>query len=237
MNSLLLWLLLSLSLTDISGTWRETSRKAPGGRDIPFTDTTFYEFKVGNQWLRGRPNGYQYRGVYKIENNKLDLGLQRYDIVSMDDQKLVLEDVGGRYTFEKYSLSNAGIKDGMDASGSSERAQAPQELKTLASLKDVTGKWQPFKRTSAKTLEKVDYTRLIKTFVVYEKPRDGKLGEIYGGMDPGTVPSWYIESYQKGILSAARKDGTDRRNIRIVSYKDGELIFQEGPLTYFLKQF
>lgn len=237
MNQLLLWLLLSMSLGDLSGHWRETSRTTPKGIDIPFTDTTFYEFKVGNQWLRGRPNGYQYRGVYKLENNQLDLGVQRYEIVSRDERKMVLKDVGGVYTYERYTPGFADLKDGMDASGSSGRAQTESEMQPLASLSDITGKWQPFKRTSSRTLDKVDYNRQIKAFVVYGQPQDGKLGEIYGGMDPVNVPTWYIESYRKGTLTAARKDGSDRRTLQVISYKDGELIFREDPVTYFLKQF
>lgn len=237
MNSFLLWLLLSLSLTDLTGHWRETSRVSKSGQAVPLTDTTFYEFLVGNQWLRGRVNSFQYRGVYKLENNKLDLGVQSFDIVRMDDRKMVLKDELGQYTFERYTPATAGLKDGMDASASTGRAYEPSELEPVKSLSAVKGKWQPFKRTSARTLDKVDYNRQIKAFVVYDKPQEGRLGEIYGGMDPANVPTWYIESYKKGVLSATRKDGSDRRTIKVLSFKDGELIFVEDPVTYFLKQF
>jgi|GEM_PF-940780 len=236
MNTFIFLLLLSLSNTNITGYWREVGRSTPSGTPVSFTDTTFYEFKIGNEWLRGRSNSFQYRGVYKLDDKTLDLGVEQFKIISMSDNKMVLQSPEAQYTLVRYQPPVIDPAKANRHDASTGRAYDETTYRPVSNLKAIAGKWQPFKRTSAQTLQKVDYKTLIKTFVIYKAPVNGKMGEVYATLDPNDAPSWYIESFHKNEVTAVGKDG-NRRTIRVLSFKDDILILQEGPITYFLKQF
>ena len=55
-----------------------------------------------------------------------------------------------------------------------------------------------------------------------------------GGVVAATQPSWKIARYNAGIIYCT---GRDERQLKVLQCRNGELIVQEGILTYFFKQF
>src|SRR4051794_11255782 len=84
---------------DLTGTWKESRRISPRKERLDFTDTTYYEFLIGNEYTTQRRTGFMYKGTYKATKTTLDFGMRFYTVLEMSNNRMVLKDDGGSYEF------------------------------------------------------------------------------------------------------------------------------------------
>lgn len=229
----LLFLLLMLSsftaycgdkVVHLFGKWKETKRMKPDKTEISYKDTIHLQFLVGNEYVYQKQGGFIYRGTYKVNGNDLDMGARGYTILERKPNKMVLQDDGGIYQFE------------IDNTVTTAASQLPKETPPapVGSIDQMMGHWSVYKRTSDKTLQQVDYTRVLKMIDITGGSSDGKLGYLYATRDADNAPSWYASSYQGQVLYC---DGKDKRQFKVLKCQDNELIMEEDGMTYFFKRF
>lgn len=205
----------------LSGKWREVKRTMEG-YNKEFADTIKVDFLEGQEYTWMKKGGFIYRGTYKIEGKILDMGSRVFTIVSQKDNKLVLRDDDAVYDFEPYTEAAPSV--------------LPEEAAPVAveDRGEIVGRWDVFKRTSATTQKKIDYTTLVKSVVIFETKDDaGNWGYVAASSDPLSVPSWQVDRFENGTLYCK---GKSQRSFQ-VSKSGAQLILKEGPMTYFLKQF
>ncbi len=208
---------------DVIGHWHEVERLGLNGKKVNYNDTIFMEFKVGNEYIWQKKNGFIYRHTYKIENGNLDMGMRYFTILEFKKNKrLVLKDQQGTYTFEPYTPTSQIVP-----------GKAPETYAPVTSISQMVGTWDKFKGTSSATTQQIDYTRTVKKVEVFSSPQDGKLGYIYAGRD-GSQASWYIESFSNQTLYC---NGKDRRQFKVLKAANNELIIEGEGFTYFLRKF
>lgn len=207
----------------LSGSWKETKRSNHAGQSMAFKDTILIDFLVGQEYTWMKAGGFIYRGTYKIENGALDMGSRYFTIVDRNKKRLILKDQGATYEFSPYQAPPR------------TRLEAEPPPAPVTSLSGLEGKWSVFKRTGAATQKEIDYTTLVKSLMIYEKPDSkGAIGDVSGGKDAKDAPSWYIVRFEKGILYC---DGKSSRQFEVIKGDPKELIIKEGDITYFFKQF
>ena len=217
---------------DLMGSWMEARRISPGKAPLDYTDTTYYDFMIGNEYTTQRKNGFMYRGTYKTTPGTLDLGMRMYNIVEMSPNRMLLKDDGGTYEFVRYT-KRPPAEDNTAAIGK-ERAYQPDLRREPVRAQDLSGKWDVYKRTSSETLPEIDYTRILRSLDI--KVIGGKVeGTVASAKDMDGAPSWKIVSYDAGILRCTGPRGD--RMLKVLKASDGELIIQEEPVTYFFKHF
>lgn len=217
---------------DLTGSWKEARRVSPRGEALDYTDTTYYDFLIGNEYTMKRKNAFMYRGTYKANPGRVDLGMRAYNVVEMSPSRMILRDDAGSYQFVRYEKQPE--TEDNSAASSSGRAMKPEVAAGRVSLNDLYGKWEVFKRTSSTTLSEVDYNHIVQ--IIELKPRGGDtLGTIAAARDRDGLPAWKITRYDNGTLHATGPKGA--RQLKVVSLRDGELIVQEDVYTYFFKQF
>ncbi|OJW82124.1 MAG: hypothetical protein BGO69_16135 [Bacteroidetes bacterium 46-16] len=222
--------LLSLAIygesKDITGDWKEVKRmSAKTGTSIAYTDTMFFRFMSGNEYVSQKKGGFIYKGTYKMENNTLDMGARFYTILKHTKTTLKLKDDGGIYEFVMYTP-----QDGM--------SKLPDEPKA-APVTDITqmkGHWSEFKRTSDHTIQEIDYQRLIKMMDIFTHFEDGNWGYVFATRDADNNPSWHIDSYdsKSQVLHCS---GRDSRDLKVMKCQDNELVLEEKGITYFFRRF
>ena len=151
------------------------------------TDTIYFQFLTGNEYVWQKAKGFIYRGSYKMENNSLDIGMRQFTILEHKGKKLVLKDEGGIYEFVPGGPANQMVA-----------GAEPEKYKPVTSINQMVGQWDKFKGTSKTTQQQIDYTRAVKKIEIFSSPQDGKLGYIYAGRDGENMPSWYVESFSNG---------------------------------------
>lgn len=211
---------------DITGDWREVKRvRAKNGTTIDFTDTMFFRFMGGNEYVSQKKGGFIYKGTYKMENNTLDMGSRFYTILKHTKTHLKLQDDAGIYEFELYSPNEA-------------TASLPKEPKAqpVSDIMQMKGHWSEFKRTSDHTIQEVDYQRLIKMMDIFTHFEDGNWGYVFATRDADNNPSWHIDSYDSKT-QVLHCSGRDSRDLHVIKCQDNELVLEEKGITYFFRSF
>jgi hypothetical protein len=215
---------------DLTGSWKEVRRETRDGKATVFDDTTYYDFLIGNEYTTQRRNQFMYRGTYKTTPGTLDLGMRMYNVLSWSPNQIVLKDDGGTYQFVRYT--KAPERENNAAASSSGRGPEHNAAPEPVSLGALKGRWDVFKRTSSTTLPEIDYKRIIRSIEL--RPGQDTLGLVYASDDLNNRPSWKIDRYEDNVLYCS---GKSARSLKVLRCKDGELIVQEGVITYFFKRF
>lgn len=219
---------------DIKGSWKETARMGRDKAPIAYTDTMYTDFLIGNEYTTGRKTGFLYKGTYKVTEGSLDLGMRMYIITERGPSRLVLKDDVGFYVWERYQKPDPTVENST-AAGSGNRGHSETSYDGKAvSIGQLRGKWEVFKRTSAETLPEINYKILLHTINVKgANPADSS--GIYSASDPTVKPGWYITRYDDNVIYCSGPTG--KRQLKVLKCADGELIIEEGAITYFFKQF
>lgn len=219
---------------DITGNWKETTRMARDKKSIAFTDTMFTDFMIGNEFITGRSTGFKYKGTFKVSNESLDMGMRMYTITERTPSRMVLKDDAGFYVWEKYTKADPSVENsGAAASGSRGHQETNLDGGPVA-FSQLKGKWEVFKRTSSETLPEVNYKMLLHTLDIKGERAEDSSG-IYAAADPTRNPGWFITGYANNVIHC--KGPTGERELNVLKCEFGELIVQEGSVTYFFKQF
>lgn len=219
-------------MIDLTGSWKEVRRISLRQEALDYTDTTFYDFLIGNEYTTQRKNSFMYRGTYKLTPGQLDLGMRAFSVVEMSNDKLMLKDDAGTYKFVRYTKLPATEDNSAAASGG--RAYKEDASGGTPSLGQISGKWEVYKRTSSTTLSSIDYITIVQMIEVKRRSGD-TIGVVAAAKDMDGKPSWKITRYENGVLYCTGAKGA--RQLKILSAKPDELIVQEEPVTYFFKQF
>ena len=206
--------------------WREIKRMSPDSAVHAFTDTLFLAFRPHDSFMyRNTSTGFVYRGGYTISDDSLlDLGTDRYRIVSKTPVKLVLTNQRGIFEL------------GVDNSDTVKQIVIEKEEKILpvTDIDQMIGRWTVYKRGSDGPTT-IEVEKNIRSVFVTGPSTEGKLGFIYGGADADNNPSWYIKSL--GADQFLDCDGKGPRNIKVVKCQKGEMILEESGIRYYCKQF
>lgn len=209
--------------TALSGKWKETSRSDRNGKYLSFKDTIHIDFLLGQEYTWMKKGGFIYRGTYKLEHGRLDLGSRVFTLVEHTSGKIVLRDQEATYEFAPYQELPRETIEQETYPGS------------VSSMRGLDGYWSVFKRTSATTQKEIDYTTLVKSLMLYENPdANGHIGYVSGGKDSKENPSWHIEKFENSILYC---NGKTPRLFEVLKADKKELVIKEGEITYFLKRF
>lgn len=219
---------------DLTGNWKEQRRISVRGEALDYTDTTYYDFMVGNEYTVQRKNGFMFRGTYKATPGIVDLGMRSYNVVEMSANRMILKDDGGSYQFVRYDKA-AMMAENNGAAASGERAYKPEIAAEPVKLSQLSGKWEVYKRTSSTTLPEIDYTKIVQVIELRQRGGD-TLGTVASSKDMEGKPTWKITRYDNSILYCTSA-GRGPRQLKVISCRDGELIVQEDVFTYFFKQF
>lgn len=219
---------------DVLGSWKETSRMGRNKAMIAFTDTMFTDFMIGNEYITGRMSGFRYKGTYKVSESVLDIGMRFYTITEFKPGRMVLKDDAGFYVWEKYDKADPSVENSGAAGSGSRGHQETNFDGGPVAFSQLKGRWEVFKRTSSETLPEVNYKVLLHTLDIKGDRLQDSSG-IYAAADPTRIPGWYITRYDDNIIHCKGPDG--ERKLKVLKCADGELIIQEGTLTYFFKQF
>lgn len=212
-----------------TGSWKEVRRSDVSGKAIPYTDTLRVQFKVGNEYLWMRPNAFQYRGTYTVSGNMLDLGIRTLQVITATKEKLVLKDEGGTYELARYEEGT--MREDNTAAANGDRAKTSVEAIGIRNPAQLQGTWEVYKRTNSGAKEAIDYSRILRKLVIGS---GGTNGSIFSAEDALNKPSWTIERVADNTIYCK---GRDARMLKVLSAGNGELILQEGTVTYFFKQF
>ncbi|MBS1772705.1 MAG: hypothetical protein JST82_07590 [Bacteroidetes bacterium] len=207
---------------DLQGNWREVSRMN-GKSYVTYTDTIFIEFLKNNEYVWQKSGGFIYRGTFKNEAGALDMGMRYFNIISQDNNTLVLKDDAGTYEFRRYTPAV-----------NSPQAKRQEVYAPVNSVQQMAGHWSVFKRTNATKVNDIDYTRQLKWVDFYNAPQDGKWGAFCAQRDADQAPSWFVENYSNQTVYL---NGKDRRQFHVIKCENNELIMEENGTTYYFKQF
>lgn len=216
---------------DLTGSWKETARSTAAQQPVAYTDTIRIDFLVGNEYTWGKANSFIYRGTYQVNGQTIEMGARVYTVVENTKDKIKLKDDDGLHEFSRYEKAET-TTDNSNAR-SSDRAQVKDEYNGVKAFSELAGKWQVYKRTSAVPQKTIDYTTIVKS-VSFSSGKEGEQGRIYAAKDPEGKPSWYVDRFRDNILYCK---GRSDRSFKVLKCAGGELILQEGDMTYFFKQF
>jgi len=219
---------------EVMGSWKETSRTGRDKAAIPFTDTMYTDFLIGNEYTTGRKTGFLYKGTYKVTAGTLDLGMRMYNITEASPKRLMLQDDGGYYVWERYEKADPRIENSTAAASGSRGHQESEFTDQPVSMGQLKGKWEVFKRTSSETMPEINYKKLLHTLDIKGGSAADSSG-VYAAADPNRNPGWYITRYDNNTIYCSGAGGS--RELKVLKCADGELIIQEGIVTYFFKQF
>lgn len=216
---------------NLIGSWKETARSTADKQPVPYTDTIRIDFLVGNEYTWGKANSFIYRGTYKVKDKTLELGARVYTITSAAGDQLLLQDDAGLHEFSRYKKASTATDNSHARSG--DRAQMQDEYNGVKEFRQLVGNWQVYKRTSAVQQKAIDYATIVKS-VSFSSGKDGEQGRIFAAKDPEGAPSWYVDRFKDNTLYCK---GKGDRTFKVLKCAGGELILQEGDMTYFFKQF
>jgi hypothetical protein len=208
---------------ELTGNWREISRRNINNRYINFSDTILIDFLQGNEYVWHKKGSFIYRGTYIKDANTIDIGMRYFNIISNEGNYLVLSDGTGIYEFEYY------IPDPYDPGVIKPEVYAP-----VHNIQQMAGHWSVFKRTSTYRPNEIDYTRQLKMVDFYSHQEDGAWGDFFSQRDADNAPSWYVEHYANQTVYL---NGRDRREFHVIKCEDNELIMESEGVTYYFRQF
>lgn len=220
------------SARELSGAWKEAARSGPSGT-IAFTDTMRVQFLIGNEYTWSKPMGFIYRGTYKLSDKALDMGSRYYTIVKMEDDRMVLSDKQGQYTFVRDREAGTARSDQSAASHGDRATTGTAYSGPPRSIDALMGKWEVYKRTASEVQKTIDYSRQLRV-IELKKNDGGEQGLVFAANDMQNKPSWYMDRYEDGTIYCK---GRDARQLKVLHLADGELVIGEGDVTYFFKQF
>lgn len=221
------------SARELSGAWKETARSGSGGSAIAFTDTMRIQFLIGNEYTWSKPMGFIYRGTYKLSDKALDMGSRYYTIVEMKDDRMILSDKGGQYTFVRDTDAPRADQSAASHGDRASHASDGGYSGPPRSIGALMGKWEVYKRTASEVQKTIDYSRQLRV-IELKKNDGGEQGLVFAANDMQNKPSWYMERYEDGTIYCK---GRDARQLKVLHLANGELVIGEGDVTYFFKQF
>ena len=219
---------------DVTGSWKESARMGRDKAPIEYTDTMYTDFMIGNEYTTGRKTGFLYKGTYKVTEGTLDLGMRMYNITERSANRLVLKDDVGFYVWERYQKADPRVENSAAAASGSRGHQETDLAGGPVKASQLKGRWEVFKRTSSEKLPEINYKMLLHTLDLKGmNPADSS--GIYAASDPTRFPGWYVTRYDDNIIYCSGPAG--KRQLNVLKCTEGELIVQEGVITYFFKQF
>jgi hypothetical protein len=219
---------------DVKGSWKETARMGRDKAPISYTDTMYTDFLIGNEYITGRKTGFMYKGTYKVTEGTLDMGMRMYNITEATAARLVLKDDVGFYIWERYEKADPRVENSTAAASGSRGHQETELNGGPVSANQLRGKWEVFKRTSSEKLPEINYKMLLHT-LDFKGANPADSSGVYAASDPMRMPGWYVTGYGDNIITCNGKTG--KRSLKVLKCTDGELIIEEGAITYFFKQF
>jgi hypothetical protein len=218
----------------LSGSWMETRRMDMSRRALSYTDTIRMNFLTGNEYTWRQAGSFIFRGTYRATKDEIDMGMRQFTIVQRSGSRMVLKDVNHLYEFTRYTERPA-AEDNRNATSGTRGRQEEAQYEGVRDQSLLAGKWSIYKRTSGVKPEEVNYSRIIRDIHIMGKSATaGSIGSVFAARDPATNPSWQIVRFENSTLYCS---GKDNRQLKVLKCADGELIVQEGHITYFLKQF
>lgn len=207
----------------LNGDWKEVNRMN-NGKSVGYKDTIKIQFMTGGEYVWQKSGGFIYKGTYKIEGTKLDMGARQFTIVSRNNSSLKIKDDAGTYELVPYTPNDG------PGTLAKEKPASP-----VTSINQMKGHWSVFKGTLDKTVPQIDYKRKIKMIdITGDVAGDGKLGMVWSTSDGDMNPSWYIKSYSNQKLYVS---GKDERVLNVIKCEDNEFIVEEDGMTYFFRKF
>jgi hypothetical protein len=208
------------------GRYIETKRLKPDSTLVNFTDTLFMTFGLRDSFTYRLRNGFVYRGKYTLsEEGHLEFGTASYEVALNKPNNIILYNNAGIYYFV------------YDTSDTAQVIVLEKEEKILpvTEIDSMIGHWTVYKKNVDKDGTAVDFSFQIKSVYITGQGSDDKKGYIFGSLDPASVPSWYITGL--GADQSLECTGKSTRLLRVVKCQKGELVLQEGDVTYYFKQF
>lgn len=212
---------------DLTGSWKETRRFTTDKKVVTYTDTLRIDFTIGNEYLWQKAGSFMFKGTYKASEDLLDLGARTFTILQMTPGQLVLKDDAGMYELSKYTKV-ADAEDNSKASSSSRGSKADEGEINKA---EMTGKWEVYKRTSSVQMKELDYTKILRTIEIHWN------GDKIDGV---AMPAQYLAEGSGCMIQRFEKNTiycSGGRAFVVRRCSGGELIIQEGTMTYFFKKF
>src|SRR5206468_4206665 len=126
---------------------------------------------------------------------------------------------------------------GIDSSDTAKIVVLEKEEKILpvTSIDQMIGRWTVYKRTAKDQSGSIDNAVAIRSMYVTGPSTDGKLGYIYSGKDLLNDPSWYVKGFSSD--QTLNCEGKNARTMKVIKCQKGEMIIEEGDITYYFKQF
>lgn len=208
------------------GRWIETKRLKPDSTQISYNDTLFMTFGLRDSFTYRLRNGFVYRGKYTLsEEGHLEFGTASYEVALNKPNNIVLYNNAGIYYFV------------YDTSDTAEVIVLPVEEKILpvTDIENMLGHWTVYKKNIDKDGNAPEFGFQIKSLYITGQGSDDKKGYVFGSEDPGNKPSWYILGL--GADQSLECNGKSQRFLKVVKCQKGELVLQEGDVTYYFKQF
>ncbi|NDC41416.1 MAG: hypothetical protein EBZ77_07700 [Chitinophagia bacterium] len=206
------------------GRWVEVKRLRPDSTEIPFTDTLFMTFELGDKYTYRLRNGFVYRGKYTLsEEGHLEFGTANYEVALNKPKSIVLYNTAGIYYYAVDTSDTAEVI----VIGPAEK------IDSVSDIEAMVGHWTVYKKNLDKDVGNTDFSYMIKSLYITGKSSDEKMGYIFGGADPLSQPSWYIT----GLASdqTLECNGKSARYIKVIKCQKGEMILEEAGIMYYAK--
>lgn len=212
---------------DLTGSWKETHRFTTDKKSIQYKDTLRIDFTIGNEYLWQKSGSFMYKGTYKATQDVLDLGARMFTILQMTPGQIVIKDDAGIYELTKYTRPALE----QDNSKASSTARSNNSIENTINKDALPGKWEVYKRTSNTQLKDVDHTNIIRTIDIKWRG-DSMSGIVMPAQYNPETTGWHIERFAHNKIYCNHS-----RVLDVKRCADGELILQEGTITYFFKKF
>lgn len=214
----------------LPGRWLEIKRLNPDSSVAAFSDTLFMTFQIRDTFTYRLRNGFVYRGKYILTTDDedvehLDFGTRAYTIARRRATDLVLVDNIGIHYF------------GIDTSAIEGQVELVKEdkIEPVTNIDQMIGHWTVYKRSVGNDGGGVDFESTIKSAYITGQGTSDKQGYLYCGNDPDNEPGYYIKGL--GSDQSLECTGKNQRFIKVVKCQKGEMILEEGGVSYYFKQF
>ncbi len=210
---------------DIAGKWQEEGRFNKRDKPQHFTDTIRMEIRADGFMMIRHTVGATLTGEAEMNGKKLKLQDEKFTILEITQDKLVLNDHEGDHIFRKLpEFTNSPV---------AKKMPGVEEGTKDISLSAIKGKWSCYKKTDPEFSRGKFYLRSID--FVEEKGQ----GAYAGTVSFNNNDSVYSADALMLIKGAGLHINTDRENFKadVVKSDGEELILRSGQVHYFMKQF